>query len=160
MNGKVLAKSLGDSTAPLEEGSPEPSTRGLANTASSNESSLKAKLEEESGQGEAEKKAAQLSSTPQQAVNSPASSRSSSAPEPLQVRWQVREISAAMPQVIEWVSVRHGFAVATNDHHLSIRLPAADVPQFLQQLSTNPPPAPDATQPIWVTISLEIVLSP
>jgi hypothetical protein len=59
--------------------------------------------------------------------------------------------------VSEWVGARQGWAVATNAHHLSITLPASAVPEFLQQFATDPPPAPSADQPIWITISLELV---
>ncbi|MBI3321893.1 MAG: zf-HC2 domain-containing protein [Candidatus Omnitrophica bacterium] len=79
------------------------------------------------------------------------------APEPLQVQWQVADVAAAASQISGWVIARKGLAVATNEHHLSIKLPASAVPEFLRQFSTNPPAAPDPTQPVWITISLELI---
>ena len=77
---------------------------------------------------------------------------------PLQVQWRVADFAAAIAQVSEWVAARQGFAVATNDHHLSIKLPASAVVEFLQRFSTNPPPAPpEVAEPIWLTISLELL---
>jgi hypothetical protein len=80
--------------------------------------------------------------------------------EPLQVQWRVADVAAAASQVSAWVSARQGWAVATNEHHLSVKLPALAVPEFLQRFTTDPPPAPSADQPVWITISLELVASP
>jgi hypothetical protein len=78
---------------------------------------------------------------------------------PLQVQWQVRDVALAASQVSEWVLARQGLVVSTNEHHLSIKLPAPHVPQFLQQFSSKPVDRPDLSQPHWVTISLELILS-
>lgn len=80
-----------------------------------------------------------------------------SALEPLQVQWRVTDFAAAIAQVSEWVAARQGLAVATNEHHLSIKLPASAVTEFLQQFATDPPPTPDVTEPIWLTLSLELI---
>ena len=100
--------------------------------------------------------------------------------EPIQAQWRVADFAAAASEVSAWVSARQGLAVATNDHHLSIKLPSSAVPDFLQQFTTepgtpptggvgdgsaegrsprptDPPAAPDPTQPLWLTISLELV---
>ena len=77
----------------------------------------------------------------------------------LQMRWQVADLHAAAAQVSEWVSARRGFAVATNEHHLSISLPASEVSSFIQQFSSgaaSTPEAPESSHPSWVSISLEL----
>jgi hypothetical protein len=93
--------------------------------------------------------------------------------------WHVSDLAAAAAQVTEWVSARQGFAVSTNDHHLSITLPAPEVPQFLRQFSehmvlsedmvlseavgeaktalTEPAPGSAPSQTLRVAISLELV---
>ncbi len=93
----------------------------------------------------------------------PAASRE--APVLLQVRWRVTNVATAMIQVTEWVRAQNGWAVATSDHHLSITLPAAEVPQLLQHFSSEAGqpiapalPAPGTPSP-WVPISLELVPS-
>jgi len=83
---------------------------------------------------------------------------------PLQVRWPTADFSAALTEVSEWVSARQGFAVATNDHHVSIRLPQAEVASFLERFSSDagnmPFPAAPPAASVWVTISLELVPQP
>ena len=83
---------------------------------------------------------------------------------PLQVRWQVTDLNAAMTQVREWVAARQGLAVGTNEHHVSIRLLQADVVPFLEQFSpdagVHPQPAASSTPALWVTISLELIAQP
>ena len=77
---------------------------------------------------------------------------------PLQVHWGVSDIGQGLAQVIEWVQAHGGFAVATNDHHVSIRLTAQDVPEFLERFSTEHPPfITDQAPSLWVTISLELL---
>lgn len=79
----------------------------------------------------------------------------------LQAQWKTSNLEQASAQVSEWVSAQGGFAIATNEHHLSVKLPPAQVHAFLQQFSSDPslqaPPA--SPQALWVTISLELVLS-
>jgi len=76
----------------------------------------------------------------------------------LQVQWRVSDLQAAISQVLEWVQARQGMAVATNEHHLSVKLPASEVPPFLAQFSSGPPPEFATEQPAhWVTVSLELV---
>ena len=90
------------------------------------------------------------------------------APGPLQARWEVEDVAAASAQVIGWVTSRHGFAVATSDTHLSITLPSTELLAFLQQFASDPLPEAGALAPaeawpgtpLWVTISLDLVLTP
>ncbi|MBI3996723.1 MAG: zf-HC2 domain-containing protein [Candidatus Omnitrophica bacterium] len=84
-----------------------------------------------------------------------------SVPTLLQVQWKIESLQEAGARVSEWVSAQGGFAIATNDHHLSVKLPPTQVQAFLQQFSSDsslqaPPASPQA---LWVTISLELVLS-
>lgn len=80
-------------------------------------------------------------------------------PGPLQVHWRVTDLAAAAARVIEWVTAQQGLAVATNEHHLSIRLPQSAIAEFLRQFATDPLDVaePGATGPLWVTISLELI---
>ena len=78
----------------------------------------------------------------------------------LQVQWRVGDVAAAIRAVTEWVGARGGLAVVTNDHHLSIKLPASEVPPFLARFSSEPMTGQTFTPPLWVTISLELVPTP
>lgn len=87
-----------------------------------------------------------------------------SAYEPIQAEWKPDDrfpVDSAfmIPRMNEWVSAHEGFAISTNEHHLSIKLPAKHVPEFLQKFTTSSnaaSPAAYASQPFWVTISLEL----
>ena len=80
-------------------------------------------------------------------------------PDMVQVEWRVQDLAAAATQAIEWIGAHHGAAITTNEHHLSIALPAAEVLQFLAQFSTQPASAPALSGAPWVAISLELSLS-
>lgn len=77
-----------------------------------------------------------------------------------QLRWRVTDLATASAQVSDWVAGHGGFAVATNDHHLSVKLPKEHATAFLQQFAD---PGAEAGQllgadaPLWVTISLELI---
>ncbi len=100
------------------------------------------------------------------AVAAPAAAASANAQRPtatvLQVQWQSLDAPAARHQVGEWVEARHGFSVATDERHLSIHLPASEIPAFLQQFASNAAALPpvDPGSPLWVTVSLELVPAP
>ncbi|MBI4341767.1 MAG: zf-HC2 domain-containing protein [Candidatus Omnitrophica bacterium] len=90
-------------------------------------------------------------------------------PTVIQATWLVADFASAAAQVEAWVGAGEGFAIATNEHHLSVKLPASRVAEFLTKCSTpaHPPmalvggraPTVPATQDaLWVTISLELVL--
>ena len=80
-------------------------------------------------------------------------------PEVIQVTWQVADFAASTAQVEAWVSAGEGVAIATNEHHLSVKLPASRVAEFLAKFSSQPTTAPSTQGSLWVTISLELVLS-
>ncbi len=76
----------------------------------------------------------------------------------IQVQWRVPDFGQAAAQVSQWVSAQGGFAVATNERHLSIKLPAAAVPAFLQQFSSGPSgELPTEPYSPWVNISLDLM---
>ena len=81
------------------------------------------------------------------------------APDMIQAAWQVTDVAAATAQVTEWVAAHEGVVVAPDDHHLSVTLPASDVPQFLAQFSTPPISELLRSDASRITISLELVSS-
>lgn len=85
----------------------------------------------------------------------------------IQLQWNVSDVSKAVSDVTAWVGERSGFAIPTNEYHLSIKLPATEVQNFLQHFSLTAAgseadslaaSSPDAVplEP-WITISLELV---
>jgi len=81
----------------------------------------------------------------------------------LEVQWSVKDLAAAATQVSEWVQAHQGWCVATNEHHLAVSLPAAEVPQFLQQFTSLPAGSASSlsepTSGSWASISLELIPS-
>ncbi|OGX40722.1 MAG: hypothetical protein A3C53_03895 [Omnitrophica WOR_2 bacterium RIFCSPHIGHO2_02_FULL_68_15] len=91
-----------------------------------------------------------------------------SGPALVQMKWAVAQPLAAAAEVIAWVGARQGFAVSTDEHHLFITLPVAELPQFLKQFPGDVLGGPDAAPPAgplseparWVVISLQLVPTP
>jgi hypothetical protein len=95
--------------------------------------------------------------------------------QPIRAAWRVADPTAALSQVSEWVSARSGTVLTQDARHLTIRLAASDVPEFLQRFSTPPPArelassrldelavtggAAPAAPPSLVSISLELLPS-
>ena len=79
---------------------------------------------------------------------------------PVQAQWKVSDFSEAASQIQEWIRAREGFAIATNEHHLSVKLPGKYVHEFLQKFTTSSSTATStdyASLSLWLTISLELV---
>ncbi|GEM_PF-5103781 len=76
--------------------------------------------------------------------------------------------SAAAAELIGWVEARGGFAVQTTERHLAIKLPPAAVTEFATQFPDAHPADPaaallstvtaDASQALWVSLSLELTV--
>ncbi len=80
----------------------------------------------------------------------------------LQAVWRTPDLITGYTQVSEWVSARQGFSVATDEHHLAVRLPAAEIPAFLEQFASHRAdlPAVDPAAPLWITVSLTLEAAP
>lgn len=100
---------------------------------------------------------------PAAAPSAPEGGRSSRpVPVVLQAVWRTPDLVAGQAQVSEWVSARQGFSVATNEHHLAVRLPAAEIPAFLEQFASSSTDLPDVdpAAPLWITVSLTLEAAP
>lgn len=81
------------------------------------------------------------------------------APPALEARWTVNDLSSAAKQIIQWVASQQGVAVAADERHLFITLPARAVPEFLRQFSDRRAATPMPFGPGWVTITLTLAPS-
>jgi hypothetical protein len=76
----------------------------------------------------------------------------------LELRWEVPDPQVTAERILDWVRANGGLAVATNETHLSLTLPALAVPGFLQQWAPERAalPASPASSAAWLTISLDL----
>lgn len=79
----------------------------------------------------------------------------------LELRWVVPDPTATATRIVEWIHAHEGLVVATTPTRLSIRLPHAMLPVFLQQWAPGGSVLPAVVEPTasWITLSLDLVSS-